>query len=113
MVLGLLAGAEIKKEQQVTYSPQITYPYAQYSPTYAQQYQIDYTAPVIQIQSPEAKVTSTKKQEQMQRTEPNIAFIPTLQPEQKQTQASQSDVIPLLIIGVIGLGAVYLFTKVK
>ncbi len=113
MTVGLLTGVDIKEQKQYTYSPQITYPYAQYSPTYAQQYQIDYTAPVIQIQSPEAKVTQTKKQQQMQRTEPSVRFIPTSQPSQAQREMKESDLIPLLIIGLIGLGAVYIFVKAR
>lgn len=90
-------------QKSLQYSPQIFEEHAFYSPTYAQQYQLQYTAPVIQIQSPGASVTQTKKQTATQRVDPITSFTPTSSPTQSQAQAEGLDLLPLAVIGVIGL----------
>ena len=103
---------DIKKSQQ--YAPTITYPYAQYSPTHAQQYAFDYTAPQIQIASPYASQETKKEQTLSQETVPTITQSPSTSPQLAQTSASTDNtMIWVLVIAGIGLGAFYLYSKSK
>ena len=122
----LLGGGKKEQTQQQAaamgpiVTPSIAYPYAQYSPQYAPQLQWDYSyAPSIIIESPGAKgaTIETKKEATSTPTlTPILTIQPTVSPTQTQKEtATQQDLglIPLVIIGTVVLGSVYLLTKKK
>lgn len=114
MVLGLLAGVEQDIKTSETYSPNITYPYAQYSPTYAQQYSITEASPQIAIESPYATQTSKKETVLAQETTPTSTQAPVVSPATTQRDTSQDNtLIYAVLIGGVAIGGLYLFTKAK
>ncbi|MCD6436460.1 MAG: hypothetical protein J7L15_08810 [Clostridiales bacterium] len=92
------------------YSENLTYPFAQYSPTFGQQYSLQYTAPQIMVSSPSGQQISKKEATMSQTQEPTMTQAPTLTP-QLTTKTSSNSMVSLIIIGAIGVAGVYLLTK--
>lgn len=122
--MGLLTdvNVRVKKDLQTTYSPQITYPYANYSPTIAQTYQPSvntqkdiYYNPIVQIESPQAVATPTYTTKKETTTETSTDVSPAIDQGQTQqvspvqqnpyTEATGNDML-LLVGGLILIGGV-------
>lgn len=109
----LLGGKFGSKKEMLTQSYQTTETYAPtYAPTISKSYQVQYTAPVIQIQSPKASVTSKKEMSSEQTQEPRIMpyIIPTQSVEPSQQASAMSEFLPLVII-IGGFGLAYALLK--
>lgn len=107
----LIGTGETKKEN-VLYSPNIHKPYEYYAPTTSASYQVGYTAPVYQIESPHAVATS--KKEQTMRTQQTPKYVLTeTQPQIKANESglSSGSLTTIAVVGILGLGAFLLLKK--
>lgn len=98
---GWLFGAEMIRKEYSPISYTTTSTSAVYSPTSS--YAIDYTAPVIQIQSPQAQVLTKKEQKAQAQSEPALITKQVPQFEQKGTAGTGISWQAIGIIGAIAL----------
>lgn len=109
--MGLLFDVNTSTSSAYTYSPQLS---TVYSPTDARQLSIQYTAPVFQIESPNATVTSKKDATLGITQTPTNSVTAKNEPTTSAEAKSTTDNMMLyLIIGAIAIGGIYIFKKVK
>lgn len=102
--MGLLF--DINASSQYQYSPNLS---SVYSPTDARQISLQYTAPVFQIQSPNAIATSKKESNLAQSTYPTNTVS---QPNTPVASTKGTDNTILYgIAGVVVIAAIFLFSK--
>lgn len=114
MLGGFLGKKEMKQiEEQISIQKTFTYaPQTTETITYAPQMEYTY-APQVIISSPQARQEFTKKSEQKTEPQviPSIMVMPEMMPQQQQTETSETGYLPLLLFGLLGLGAIYLLLK--